>query len=547
MGTIGSIAFTGLSTYSSDFQSILDRANQIAQIPITTLQNTQSDNLGKKQALIALNPAVDSLGSALAALGNLSTNQGLTASSSDPNTVSMVNTGATSPASYIVSDIQSVASTAWATSTDFVGDPSKIAGSSSGQVNLTVGSNSYTLQLTSDTNTLNGLRDAINAAGAGVSATILTSGTDNYLSISATNTGQAAITLQDIPKVDLITNTGSGSETSLAGYADPASTPVSATGKIDLVAGSTTYHLDITGSNNLNGLVDAINNAGAGLTASVTNVSGTNYLTVSGAASLQLNDLQAPVNLIANSNAGSNADFMLNNTIHVVRSSNTVSDIIPGVSFTLKNQTAGSFTLSLTADPSQLSNALQTFVNSYNTLLDDVSAQIGSSAGPLSGDLLIRDINSDMQQLATYWNTGSSIRSLSDLGVAFEDNTGHLTFNANTFDSLSASQMSDAYKFLGSPQSGLAMLASNFTQLSDPVTGLIRVQEDGYDSANTQLNDQINTMQDRATQAQNAMTAKIQAADALVAQLQSQQTNVDASLNSLNYVLYGRQTNVNGL
>jgi hypothetical protein len=43
------------------------------------------------------------------------------------------------------------------------------------------------------------------------------------------------------------------------------------------------------------------------------------------------------------------------------------------------------------------------------------------------------------------------------------------------------------------------------------------------------------------------LTAKIQAADALVAQLQSQQSNVSASLNSLNFVLYGRQTNVNGL
>jgi flagellar hook-associated protein 2 len=316
---------------------------------------------------------------------------------------------------------------------------------------------------------------------------------------------------------------------------------------VDLVAGSETFHLDVTATNNLNGLVDAINNAGAGLTASIVNVSGDNYLSVSGASAIQLNDLQAPVNLIANSNAGSNADFMLNNTIHVVRPSNVVNDIIPGVSFTLKNNTAGSFTLSLSASQSQLANALQNFVNSYNTLLDSVTQQIGSSAGPLSGDLLVRTISTDMQQLATYWNTGSSIRSLSDLGVTFEDTSGHLSFDTNTFNGLSATQVSDAYKFLGSSKSGLAMLAQNFTQLSDPVVGLIRTQEDGYDRVNVELTDQINSLQDRATAAQSAMVAKIQAADALVAQLQSQQNNVNASLTSLNYVLYGRQTNVNGL
>jgi hypothetical protein len=43
------------------------------------------------------------------------------------------------------------------------------------------------------------------------------------------------------------------------------------------------------------------------------------------------------------------------------------------------------------------------------------------------------------------------------------------------------------------------------------------------------------------------MTARLQAADALVAKLQSQQNIVNASVSSLNFVLYGKQTNSNGL
>jgi len=542
------LTFTGVSSYSSDFQSILDRASQIAQIPITNLQNEPSDNLSKKQALIALNPVVANLASAVAALGSIASGQSVTVSSSDSNTVSIVNTGATSPATYTISNIQSLATAAWAMSNPFTGDPTTTAVSASGQMTLGFGSNTYTIQLTKQTNNLDGLVNAINNAGAGLTAQVLTSGSSNYLQISAINSGAGAITLSDVPKQDLITNTGSGSETSLQGYADPASTSVSATGKVDLVVGSTTYHLDITANNNLNGLVDAINAAGAGVTASTSDDSGSSYLTISGASSVQLNDLKAPVNQISQSQAGSNADFMLNNDIHVVRPSNTVNDLIPGVSITLKNTlSSGSVTLSLTNDPSQLSTALQNLASSYNSLVDQVNQQMGSGGGPLSGDMLIRDISTDMQQLATYWNTGSSIRSLSDLGITFDDNSGHMTYNPATFQSLSASQLTDAYKFIGSSKSGLAELANNFTQMSDPMNGMIQMEENGYDSTDQQLSDQLSNMEDQATLAQNALTAKIQQADALVAELESNQNNVDASLTSLNYVLYGRQTNVNGL
>ena len=280
MGSVGSLVFTGLSSYSSDFQSILDRANQIAQLPITKLQNEQSDNLGKKQTLIALNPTVDSLGSAITALGTVASTQGLSATSSDWTTVSVTNTGATTPGTYTISDVQSLASAAWATSIGFPDtDTTPVSTAGQNLVDLVVGTNTFHLDLT-DNNTLQGLADAINNANAGVNAQILTTDSGNYLSISAQNAGETTIALNDVPAVG------------------------------------------------------------------------------------------DPVSLLATTNSGSNADFLLNGTIHVVRASNTVNDIIPGLSFTLKDTTAGSVTLSLASDTSQLAGALQTFVNSYNALFD---------------------------------------------------------------------------------------------------------------------------------------------------------------------------------
>jgi len=456
MGTTsstGTLYFTGVSTYSSDFQQIISRAVAIAQQPVTALQNEVSDNTSKNASLQAIDPDVAALGADVAALGTLASTQGLAASSSDPSTVSVINTGATAPATYTVSNISSLASAA--SETSLAGYTPTQSVSTSGTVNLVVGAKTYALDLTAaGDNDVTGLANAINGANAGVNATILTNGSNNYLVVSANN---------------------------------------------------------------------------------------------SGATTLQLND--AGVALISDTNQGSNASFELNG-IPITQSSNNVTGVIPGVSFTLQNTTSGSasVTLSLASDSSQLSSALQSIVTDYNTLVTQVQAQQGPSAGPLGGDLLIEQISSDMQQLVTYWNPNatSSVRSLSDLGVTFSD-TGQMSFDQNTFSALSDTQLADAFNFLGSSTTGFGALAANFTQLTDPISGLIQTEETGLNQTNTDLNTQIATLNAQVAQVQADATTEAQQADAYVAELQSQQNIVDASIQSLNYVLYGRQTNANGL
>jgi flagellar hook-associated protein 2 len=543
MGTTSTQYFTGLSTYSSDFQSIIQRAVSIAQIPIQALQTKQTHVMNQKAALVALNPEVASLGSAVAALGTLAANQGVSAYSSDSSTVSVTNTGATSPGTYTVSNIQSLASAASETSVKGYANTTTTPVSASGNVNLVVGQNTYQLNLTNNNN-LAGLESAINNAGAGVNASILTIGSENYLSVAASNTGATTLQLSDAP-VDLITNTGSGTETSTGTYADTTTAPVSSSGKLNLVVGSNTYNLNVTTNNNLTGLMNAVNGSGAGVTATITGSAGAYSLSITGSGAMALNDLQP--DLITSSNQGTNAQFTFDGH-STSESTNTISDIIPGVSFTLLKQTSPttSVTLSLATDPGQLSNALQTLVSNYNTLEGQLQQQVGPSAGPLGGDLLINQINSDIQQLTGYWNNSGSIHSLADLGVTFNDNSGTLSFDPSVISGFSSSQLSDAFKFLGSANSGFSALASNFTQLSDPISGLILDQENGYDTENTELTNQINTLTDQANQQQASLTAKVQAADALVAQLQSQQNTVGASITSLNYVLYGYQNNTNG-
>ena len=72
--------------------------------------------------------------------------------------------------------------------------------SSTGELSLTVGDNSYPLTLATDANDLNGLRDAINAADASVTAAVLPTGLGTfYMQVVASSSGSGDIQIYADP------------------------------------------------------------------------------------------------------------------------------------------------------------------------------------------------------------------------------------------------------------------------------------------------------------------------------------------------------------
>ena len=155
----GALYFTAISQFSRDFQSILSRAQQIAQIPITALQNDVSSNQNKSQALDTLDPVLASLGWGVASLGSLAANGGLSASSSDSNLVTVTSTGNPAAGSYTISKIKSLASAASEMSLSGYADATSAKVSPSGYSNLVVGSQTHQLNI-SQNNNLSGLVNA---------------------------------------------------------------------------------------------------------------------------------------------------------------------------------------------------------------------------------------------------------------------------------------------------------------------------------------------------------------------------------------------------
>lgn len=449
--SLSPLTFTGVSAYSADFQTIVDRATSIASLPIKQLQNQQADIVQQRLLVSNISTTVASLATSLSNLGTVGQQKALVATSSNTAKVTALNSNSPSAAVYTLRDITSVAKSAAETSVSGYANASSTAVSSTGVVKLVVGSSNYTIDISS-ANNLTNLRNVINGLGAGVTASVLTTGTGAnpyYLSITANSTGSKTLQLFDDP----------------------------------------------TGAN---------------------------------------------TNLLTALNQGANTQFKLNG-VTVSKSTALINDVVPGVTFNILGTTSGTETVDVTVAPNRnnLSSALSDFVDAYNSARDQVNAQVGRNAGLLSGDFLVREVQSRLRSVAAYTSAGS-IKGLADLGVEF-DSDGVATLNEDTIDNLSDAQLSDAFTFLGSSTTGFAAQAKQLTSISDAVTGLAKIQLDKYDETDKRISAQVAEMSLRVTNLQKTLVARLQVADSILAGLQSQQTLIDASIQSLNYSLYGKQ------
>jgi len=449
--TITPITLNGISQYASDFQSILNRAVQTASIPLQSLQNQQSLITQEQADISGLSSAVAAVATDMSTLANLGTTQALSANSSDPSVVTATATGATAATSYTISNVTSVASAASESSLHSYGDATTTPVSSTGTMQLTVGSTNYTITLASGQNNLTGLENAINATNSGVTAQILTASNGDYLSVSANNPGATTLSLTDDP-----------------GGANTA--------------------------------------------------------------------------ILTDQNQGTNTVFQLNG-INVSVPETNINNLVPGMVFTINGTTAANqtATVSLSPDSSQLTSALQNLVSDYNSLAGQVNGQIGTNSGALSGNSIIWQVREAMLDLVNYQNPASgSVHNLANLGISV-DQTGQMSLDTTQIQGFTNSQLSDAFSFLGSATTGLGALQNEFTQISDPVTGTIEAQENEWTTDSNGLTTKINDMTSQINTMQTLLSSQLEAADANVAELQSQQSLLTSSIQALDYSTYGAQ------
>ncbi len=204
-------------------------------------------------------------------------------------------------------------------------------------------------------------------------------------------------------------------------------------GNMTLTVGGTSYAIAIgSGNDSLSGLADAINAAGSPVRASIVTDGANSRLVLKGATGAA-----SAFTLTADSGAdplldrftyGGGASAMTlgqsaldaNFTVDGVaysRSSNTVSDVLAGVTLTLKKAAIGvPISISAERPTAGLKQTLTDFVSVFNTLKNDIAKARRENGGDSAMRALDQQLNGLITQSVT---SDANINSLSDIGVSF--------------------------------------------------------------------------------------------------------------------------------
>lgn len=289
----------------------------------------------------------------------------------------------------------------------------------------------------------------------------------------------------------------------------------------------------------LNDLASYINGLGAGVTANVVNDSSGARLSIVSNSSGAANDITISGETGLNftrSSTGADASLSVDG-IPIDSASNTVSGVIPGVTFNLVSAAPGvPVNVSVTEDVGTASQAVSAFVNAYNAVVQNVNQEytVGANGvqGPLAGDSTL-GILQDMLLGSGAYSNGSTngVATLADLGITMNDD-GTLTLDSGTLESEMQSNFAAVQNFFqGANSNGFAnSLTTQLNTMTDPTSGAFTVDLQSISSENTDLQSQINDFQTYLDAQTTLLTAEYNQADALLQQLPIEEQQIAAEL-----------------
>lgn len=307
----------------------------------------------------------------------------------------------------------------------------------------------------------------------------------------------------------------------------------------------------------LAGLRDAINNANAGVKATIVNVDGTNYQLVLNSTGT---GASGRVQLVETTATGTGADLAFSsvnapgndftlldssfsiNGLPLTRAANSFSDAVTGVTFTLK--ATGSATVTVATAYGEIESKLRSFINAYNEVQSFFAAQYvkganGRFTGALAGDVNARAIQQQLRDVVGGSSTtnGGALENLAQLGIGRDEN-GKLTLDSTLLNDKLTNSLSDVKALLAgetSTDTGLAhTIYDASTALSNSTTGTIQSILSGYDTSLKSLENSITDQLRRISELKSSLTRQFAIADAAISKLNNQNTALTNILTSYN-------------
>ncbi|MBM7059567.1 flagellar filament capping protein FliD [Pseudomonas sp. UL073] len=440
------------------------------QNQLKTLENkttTQLTSLGQ------LKGAISSLQTALAELNSPSKFLARTAGSSDTKVLTATASQSAPAGAYQLNVTQLAASSKVALAAVPSGDDKKL---STGTLTINVGSTkAVEVKVDSTNNTLAGVRDAINKAGGGVTASIVTDNQGSRLVLASSKAGD-------------------GNDITVATTVDVAGGDISLE-ELEFSGGLTPPNVDDysggAASDDYKAALQAFNDSADG-----------KAITKAQSAKLTIDGLS------------------------ITRDSNSITGAIDGLSIDLKS--VGSSTLTVAKDEAGVKANIQKFADAYNTLIsfintetkvtvvNDTSAPV---AGALVGDSSVRSlVNTVRNELVAVQGEGT-VRVLADLGLTSQKD-GTLSVDSTKLDKAVKSDFEGVAAYFTGDK-GLAARLGDKLKVYTVGDGILEQRTDALQATLDKVDKQNEDLATRMAALSERLYKQFNAMDALVGQLKS--------------------------
>ena len=375
---------------------------------------------------------------------------------------------------------------------------------------------------------------------------------------SVTTTTSAAMGSHDIDVVSL----AKGQRTVSAGFAS-ASTPLNRGAAFDFsfTVGTTTRTINIdAGKDTPQGIVDAINAANTGVKAQVVNTGdATNpykiaFIGEMGVAK-QFSFTEGAVSFaslgltLTNIQAASDAQVSVDG-VSYTRTSNSLSDVVPGLTLNLKNTTNSTASITLSRDTSALQTKMQALVTAYNdaqtifTAVSDPKSTLDTYGATLVGDSTVRTVRQQLRDMLMSASStpGTSVGALWQMGVSI-DRTGVMSLDAPKLDTALNSNFEDVVKAMTGNQNGLTtsslqsggIAGDAFKKLGAMLlpNGVIASQSSNAEQQNAKHKTDLAKLQTRMDSLLARYQKQFAAMDSLVGSVNAQKTSLKSSFEGM--------------
>lgn len=576
-----SSALSGSGTLSSaglgsglDVTGIVSKLMAIERRPIDLIDTKSTVVQAQLTAYGSLKGSLSSLQTAVSSLTSKSTYSATKATVADDKQLGVTSDSTAAAGSYSVQVLQlakaeKLKSAAFSSAGDSVGTGtitfdfgtySTTGGVTGFALNTSKKQVSVTIPTGSDS--LASIADAINAAKAGISATVLNDGTSSYLSFSPTDPGAA-----NALRIQVDDNDGNDADNSgLSRLAFDKSTGHTA-GSVDLtsavniaaassnnkfmiaVDGGTATEVTLADgtydNTNIVAAMQAAVDSAVGAGKAVVSLNAGNRLVVASAATGGLSSVAISG---ATGNIGLNTLFGASGTavsaiknltetvapqdakilvdgVTVIKSTNTITDAIRGVTLSLTKESADATTVKVAADNSALSSALEAFVKAYNSTSGTLSELLAydvktGKAGALQGEGTVRSIQAQLRQALQSVTKGGGLASLSEIGVSFQRD-GTLQFSSDKLNTALSDPTKNVKSLLIGTDgtSGIANKIDNLLSTFLDSDGTLTARTDGLNSQVTLYEKRKAELEVRMSSIEARLRKQYNALDTLIASM----------------------------